>query len=191
VCDAVNGCQQVSLNVTEIQLAQDLSFEGSGVWEEFSEVGAPLILSPIHFPARTGSNAAWLCGTANEFSDVYQWVIIPPDAIDFTVSGYYRVHFQNDFEDGNMADADDFLRGLFYDIDINPLGTPVTDRYLDLTGATESAGWIYFERTYTNVAAFEPGNMIQFDFWCETDQNPGDTAFYIDDVSLIARVCAP
>lgn len=191
VCDAVNDCQQVSVVPSEVELIQNGDFEdGDSNWEQQSRRGYVLIGATGPVDPRSGTKAAWLCGIENEFSDIYQWVTIPTTATEFTVSGYYLIDFQNSYASSNQGDADDYFRGRFYDKDLNPLGT-AADRYIDLDGGAQTSGWVYFEKTYTNLAPFLPGQEIQFDFLCETDQNPGDVAFYVEDVSIVAKVCDP
>lgn len=190
VCHPTNGCQQMAVAPSEVELISNGNFEnGDANWTEVTNSGFELIGAPVSdVGAYSGSQVAWLCGDNLEQSELYQQVTIPTGATEFTVRGYYRVDFQNGYNSGTQNDPSDNFVGGFQSQAGAPLGD-ASDLFLSLDGTTQSTMWTAFQKTYTNVSDFTPGTPVRFDFWCENDNQPGDVAFLFDDVSILAKIC--
>lgn len=190
ICHATNGCQQVTLTPTDIELVGDGGFEnGDAEWVEMTNSEYSLIGEPVSdLTAYGGTRVAWLCGANTEVSELYQEITIPSGTIEFTVSGYYRIDFQNEYVSSAQNDPSDYFVGTLQDQTGSTLGGS-SELFLSLDGTTQSTMWVPFRRTYTNVATFLPGTAIRLDFYCENDNQPGDVAFFFDDVSVSASVC--
>lgn len=151
-------------------LFQDPSFEGTpaGVWQESSLQGFDVVTDtdlPPGVTPRTGSFVAWLGGSEEEFSEVWQDVAIPADAESGVLSWYQWILSDDIVPDdaGFEAFVDDTA---VFTLDISP--------------EDDTIGWV----PQSAVVDLTPyaGTSVEIGFAAVTFDD--FTSVFIDDVSF-------
>ena len=180
-----NGGSGVTCGDVNVPL-QGLSFDqNTNVWVPYHEGPPPLPIivsaSSLGITAETPPNIAHLGGDDNQYSGMFQTIMIPVGARTMTMTGYRWAETTE-----SVLDPYDYMGIQMWEDALNPVTGTRVGTFIQSDNTMPTNGWVQFMGTIS-VAAYA-GQTVDLDMWGDTDVS-NITDFYVDSLSLTAFVC--